>query len=184
NQDAKIGLGEILINRVQVRNLESALEILAEVRDKTGYIQELINRAKRWRGELEIPRNFNYKIIQLIPMGFLLEERKRCRALIKSLKRENKMDEITSVLDHFYRIGILHDAAEHIVGKKYYFTVKEQERKKFDQILEKIAARVHQYSYEKNGRLVRANFLSNNDYKLFELVFGKSNKLLNPADLC
>ena len=43
HQEAQIGLGKILINRVQVRNIERALEVLEGVQNKAGYVQELIN---------------------------------------------------------------------------------------------------------------------------------------------
>ncbi len=69
HQDAKIGLGKILINRVQVRNIQRALEVLEGVQNKTGYVQELINKAKRWKGEIKFDPDFDYTKIQLIPLG-------------------------------------------------------------------------------------------------------------------
>jgi len=182
HQYAKISLGKILINRVQVRNIERALEFLEGVQDKTGYVQEFINKAKRWRGEIEIAPDFDYTKIQLIPLGYLLEERKRCRALIRSMKREKKMDEMCPVLEHMYRIAILHDVAQYIFEKSYY-KAEGEGKKLLDQLLTNIAKEVTQYSYQKNGGLVKDGFLSNNDYKIFELVFGKKDKAFDPTKL-
>ena len=183
HQEAKIGLGKILLRRVQVRNLERALDLLEGVQDKTGYVQELISKAKRWKGEIGIEPDFDYTKIQLIPLGNLLEERKRCRALIRSLKKEKKLNEIRPVLEHMYRLAILHIVAQYTFEKSYFKT-EEQERKRLDQLLKNIANGVTQYSYQKNGGLLtKGGFLSNNDYKLFELIFGKKDKIFDPTKL-
>jgi tetratricopeptide (TPR) repeat protein len=182
HQDAKIGLGKILINRVQVRNIERALEVLEGVQNKTGYVQELINKAKRWKGEIKFDPDFDYTKFQLIPLGNLLEERKKCRALIRSLKKAGEINEMRPVLEHMYRIAILHDVVQYVFNK-WYCTAEGREKERLDQLLSNIAKEVTQYSYQNNGGFVRGGFLSDNDYKYFELAFGKKDKVFDPTRL-
>jgi hypothetical protein len=182
HEDAKIGLGKILINRVQVRNIGRALEFLEGVQNKTGYVQELINKAKRWKGEIKFEPDFDYTKIQLIPLGNLLEERKKCRALIRCLKKEKEIYEMRPVLEHMYRIAILHDVAQHIF-EKWYYKAEGKEKELLDQLLSNFAKEVTQYSYQENGGFVKGGFLSDNDYKFFELAFGKKDKVFDPTKL-
>jgi len=182
HEDAKIGLGKILINRVQVRNIERALEVLEGVQNKTGYVHELISKAKRWKGEIRFDPDFDYTKIQLIPLGNLLEERKKCRALNRSLKKAGEINELRPVLEHVYRIAILHDVVQYVFNK-WYCTAKGREKERLDHLLSNIAKEVTQYSYENNGGLVKGGFLSDNDYKYFELAFGKKDKVFDPTKL-
>jgi hypothetical protein len=182
HEDAKVGLGKIYLNRVQVRNIERALEFLEGVQNKTGYVQQLISKAKRWKGEIKLEPDFDYTKIQLIPLGNLLEERKKCRALIRSLKKEGEINKMRPVLDHMYRIAILHDIVQYVFNK-WYCTAEGREKERLDQLLSNIAKEVTKYSYEENGRFVRESFLSDTDYKFFELAFGKKDKVFDPTKL-
>jgi hypothetical protein len=115
NIEAKIGLAALLIERVHVRDLVKALNILDQISDKSEEIQLLISKAKRWTGAIEFEPNFDYTTIQLIPLTFLREERKKCRALVQNFKKEEKTEELKKVLEHMYRIAIIHDAATYVM---------------------------------------------------------------------
>ncbi len=86
------------------------------------------------------------------------------------------------VLEHMYRIAILHDVVQYVFNK-WYCTAEGREKDRLNQLLSKIAKEVTQYSYQENGRLITGGFLSDNDYKFFELAFGKMEKIFDPTAL-
>lgn len=182
NEETKIALAGILIERKQVRDLNRALNLLEQVKNRPSYANELISKAKRWLGQVEYKREFDYTEIQLLPLGALREERKKCRSLIRSMKKDKKTKEMREVLEHMYRIAILHDAATYVLIHGHYFIDTKNDRT-WDRKLNHIARSVYKYSYSKNGMLPvndRA-FLSLNDYKIFELIFGVTDKTFDPV---
>ena len=183
-EEAKIALASILIERKQVRDLNYALSILEEVQNKSGHIQELTSKAKRWSGEIEFEPDFNYASIQLIPLGALREERKKWRALIQNLKKEKKNEEMAKVLEHMYRVAVLHDVATYVMLYCEY-SIDPKIDRAWDKKLHVIAKSINKYSYTNNGKLIESNncFFSNNDYKAFEIVFGETDKLFDPVSL-
>jgi tetratricopeptide (TPR) repeat protein len=185
NIDAKTGLASVLIDKVQVRNIEKGLKILDEIPDKTDEIKNLISKANRWTGNIEFNTKFDYTSIELIPLTSLREERKKCRALVRGLKKnKEKTDELAKVLNHMYRIAIIHDAATHVMLNCGYMV----EPKHYDQCykrLQKATKIIKNYSYTENGRLKENNncFFSDNDYKAFDLIFGSTSKVFDPVSL-
>jgi hypothetical protein len=185
NLQAKIGLASLYIERVQVRSLEKGLEILKQIPNKTEEVQILISKANRWTGNIEFNLDFDYTKIDLIPLTSLREERKRCRALVRKLKKKkDKTDELKKVLEHMYRIAVIHDAATHVMLNCGYVV----NPKKYDSCykkLQKATEYVNEYSYQNNGKLKESNncFFSNNDYMIFEKVFGTTDEVFDPVTL-
>jgi hypothetical protein len=169
---------------VQVRDLDNALNILNQVQNKNDEIQFLISKAKRWTGNIEFEPDFNYTNIQLIPLTFLREERKKCRALVQILKKEVKTEELMKVLEHMYRIAVIHDAATFVMLYCGYVVNPPLYASSYRK-LQTITKNVHKYSYFKNGKIVESNncFFSNKDYKVYEMVFGITDKVFNPTTL-
>ena len=184
DNEAKIGLATLLIERVQVRNLEKGLNILKQITIKSEEIQVLISKANRWSGIVEFESNFDYANIELIPLTFLREERKKCRALVRLLKKKGKTDELTKVLEHMYRIAVIHDAATYVMLDCGYLVNPKQYNTCYKK-LQTATKNINKYSYIKNGKIIESNncFFSNNDYKVFELIFGVTDKIFNPVSL-
>lgn len=184
NEETKIALAGILIERKQVRDLNRALNLLEQVKNRSSYANELMSKAKRWLGQVEFKSEFDYTEIQLLPLGALREERKKCRSLIRSMKKEKKIGEMKEVLEHMYRLAVLHDAATYVLIHCHYFVDSKKDRA-WDKKLNNIARTVHKYSYSKNGILPVKDraFLSLNDYKTFELIFGATDKEFDPVSL-
>lgn len=184
NEESKIALASVLIERKQVRDLEYALSLLKQIKNKSGQIQELIGKAKRWTGEIKVDSDFDYTSIQLIPLGPLREERKKSRALIQKFKKEKNDEAMTNVLEHMYRLAVLHDVATYVMLNCEY-SIDPNVDKIWDKKLNNIAKNIFKYSYINNGKLIESNncFLSNNDYKAFEMIYGKTNKIFNPVSL-
>lgn len=184
NIDAKIGLAALLIERVQIRDLEKALYILNQIEDKNDDILLLISKAQRWTGTIEFDPKFDYTTIQLIPLTFLREERKKCRALVQLLKKNENKQELIKVLEHMYRIAIIHDVATYVM---LYcgFVVNPRLYTSSYKKLQSITKKIHKYSYVENGKIVESNncFFSNRDNKVYETVFGVNEKSFNPVSL-
>lgn len=183
-EDAKIALASVLIERIQVRDLNYALSILDNIKTKTGQVEVLISKAKRWTGEIKLQSNFNYAKLPLIPLGTLREERKKCRALILKFKKEKNNKELAKVLEHMYHLAVLHDVATHVM-LNFDYSLDPKIDRAWDRKLNAIAKTITEYSYTNNGKLVESNncFFSNNDYKAFELVFGETSLLFDPVSL-
>jgi len=185
NVDAKTGLASILIEKVQVRNIEKGVKILNEIPNKTDEIKNLISKANRWTGNIEFNSNFDYTSIDLIPLTSLREERKKCRALVRGLKKnKEKTDELVKVLNHMYRIAIIHDAATHVMLNCGYVVDPKHYNQCYKR-LQKVTKTIENYSYNENGKLKESNncFFSDNDYKTFELIFGNTCKVFDPVSL-
>lgn len=185
NIDAKTGLASILIEKKQVRNIEKGVKILNEMPNKTDEIKNLISKANRWTGNIEFNSNFDYTSIDLIPLTSLREERKKCRALVRGLKKnKEKVDELVKVLNHMYRIAIIHDAATHVMLNCGYVVNPKHYNLSYKR-LQKVTKSIKNYSYNENGKLKESNncFFSDNDYKTFELIFGSTRKVFDPVSL-
>lgn len=185
NTNAKTGLASILIEKVQVRNVEKGMEISKQIPDKTDEIKNLISKANRWTGNIEFKSNFDYTSIDLIPLTTLREERKKCRALVRGLKKKKeKTDELVKVLNHMYRIAIIHDAATHVMLNCGYAVEPKQYNLCYKK-LQKATKTIKSYSYIENGKLKESNncFFTNNDYKSFELILGSTDKVYDPVSL-
>ena len=184
NEEAKATLGEILIERVQVRDLKRGLKLLQEVRNKDSQIQGLITKAERWLGKLEIESEFDYVALPLIPLTVLREERAKCRSLIRSLKKKGSNADIGQVLDHMYRLAIIHDAATYVMLNTEH-SFNDKETKKWDNKLRHLARNIQEYSYSVTGRITESHncFLTENDYKTFIQVFGDSDNKVDPVSL-
>lgn len=121
----------------------------------------------------------------MIPLTSLIEVRKRCRLLVRKLKKEkDKTDELKEVLDHMYRVAVIYDAATHFMPN-YVHAVDTQTYDACFKKLQKATENIGEYSYQKNGYLAWSDnsFFSENDYRTYEKIFGKSDKIFNPVSL-
>jgi hypothetical protein len=142
-----------------------------------------MNKAKRWLGDIDFDKNFDYSKLQLLPLNALREELKKCRALIRSLKKDKKSNEMRPVLEHMYRLAVLHDAATYVLLHGEYF-IDERRDRAWDKKLQKIVININKFSYITNGVIPSdEGYLSQNDNKNFQLVFGKTSKVFHPAKL-
>ncbi|MBU1647779.1 MAG: hypothetical protein KKF37_00300 [Proteobacteria bacterium] len=182
-EKAKIALGSILVERQQVRDLNRALLLLNSIQNKSGQTQELISKAKRWLGDIDFDQSFDYTNLQLLPLNALREELKKCRALIRNLIKDKNLDKMRPVLEHMYRLAVLHDAATYVVLHGDYFIDKNKDRA-WDKKLQKIVNSINKFSYSSNGAIPSGEgYLSKNDNKNFQLVFGETSKVFLPAKL-
>lgn len=184
NDEAKTILGGILVERVQVRDLERGLHLLNDLENKDSQIKGLIAKAERWLGKTKVESEYDYIALPLIPLTLLREERAKCRALIRTLKKEGRNEELIQILDHMYRLAILHDAATYVMLNTEH-SYNDRETKKWDTKLKNLAENILGYSYKKNGRLKESNnsYLSENDYKTYCNVFPESKGILDPIAL-
>ncbi|PWI46324.1 hypothetical protein CEE45_17445 [Candidatus Heimdallarchaeota archaeon B3_Heim] len=77
---------------------------------------------------------------------------------------------------------MLHDIATYVMLYCDY-SIDPKIDRVWDKKLNEIAKNISIYSYINNGKLIESNncFLSNNDYKAFEMVFGETDKVFDPV---
>ena len=100
------------------------------------------------------------------------------------MKKEKKFEEMKKVLEHMCRLAVLHDIATYVMLNCDY-SIDPKTDRVWDKKLNEIAKNINKYSYINNGKVIESNncFLSNNDYKALEMVFGATDKLFDPVTL-
>lgn len=179
-------LAASLVIKPQVRDLQRAREILEGIKSRKWkwkwHVTFLIRKINKWEGTPTIPKNFSYTNMMYVPLGEFYSERSNCRALIKKLKKEKNLEAIRPVLEHLYRLAILGEAAESITSASDYDRQKEHVK-----YLKQSVPLVKQMTYETHGKVVPSwpdsPILSANDYKTYELVYGKTDKIFDPKTL-
>jgi curved DNA-binding protein CbpA len=177
-------LAESLVSKPQVRDLKRAREILEGILSPKWkkHVSSIIRTINKWEGTPTVPKSFSYTNMTYVPVGVFHSERSNCRALINKLKKERNIEAIRPVLEHMYRMAILGEAATTIMLASDY-----DRRKEHIKHLKQSVPLVKQMTYEKHGKVVpnlpSSPFLSANDYKAFELVYGKTDKEFDPEIL-
>jgi len=124
----------------------------------------------------QLPVNFNYSKYFGSP-----DERLRCRALCREAKKTKDMAAMQATLEHLYRVAMIAECQEFIIRKfidDAYCQGMEH--------LQISTPKLFSLSYSQHGRikptLKDKPFLSLNDYKFFELVWGPVTMTLDAAD--
>lgn len=176
----KIWMAEYLTYRPQIRNIGKARELLENIGFNNKRIQTILDDIDKQQGTLTFDPNFKYHELTFIPTNELTHERVKCRTLIKQFKKEKKLEDLKSVLDHFYRIAVIYEIGLYCHGLSY--KNKEESEKNFKK-LKAIVLNMVLYSYPEHGRLRNSSFVSDNDYKTFEKFFGQQTKSFDPVGL-
>jgi len=59
NEDSKVALASVLVERKQVRDLNYAISLLEQIKNKSGQVHELMGKAKRWSGDIKLDSDFD-----------------------------------------------------------------------------------------------------------------------------
>ena len=170
--ESKIELARILIEESQIRNLERAFLIVKELNESNKipqWMNPIIEKAKRWKGDIELPKNNNFAKLDPTP-AVLREERTKLRkVLAESLKANDHNSEI--IASRLYNLGLLvaylydaHDCNSGVMGMVY-----DKAEKKMKKISKK-------FNFAYLGRIKEAGFLTDMDYKKIEKVFGEKQE--------
>jgi hypothetical protein len=169
NFSAKEELGCLLIEEKQIRDLRRGIKILELLRDTkklSSFAEVVYNKGQRWNGHVEREKN-DFSLIDPSP-AFFREERKRYRAIVKEHKKEKNI-RIETILKEFYNLAALytmlyksHDANSAVSGADYHRACES---------LKNISIKLD-FSYPQNGRIENSSFFSQNDWKVFEQVYG------------
>lgn len=176
---AKIELSRILIEEKLVRNLDKALVYINELHEKNelpSWMNSLVEKAKRWNGDVAIPNNVDLSKLEPSPAVFR-EERTKLRKLLKFLIDENdNRKEIVAL--NLYNLGLFvttlygnHDCNSGVSGSEYDNAVKKAKK----------IAKNFKYNYL--GRITNCSFLSEQDYNKIEKVFNENSSFVNVIDL-
>lgn len=179
--DYEFLLASLLVGKPQVRDLVRARAILDCIKAPKlkKSVDLLLRTIDRWEGTPTIRKEFSYTNVTYIPVGAWFSERTNCRALIKKLKKEKNIEAMRQVLDHLYRVAVLGEACDTIMMASDYDRQDEHIKH-----LKQSVPLIKQMTFETHGRIVPRSlnnpFLSTNDYKAFELVYGKIDKEFDP----
>lgn len=175
NINSKVELTRILVEEKTVRDLKKALEISHELKKSNqlpSWMDSIIEKAKRWTGEINIPVNTNFKGIDPSPAVFR-EERIKLRKLLTELQK-NEDEKKSIVAKRLYNLGLYvtklygsHDCNSGVMGISYDNALKNSK---------KIA---NEFSYEYLGRIDNCKFLTEQDYKKIEKVFGNKSEIID-----
>ncbi len=167
--EIKVELARILIEEKLVRNLERALMIISDL-EKTKsipvWMTSIIEKAKRWSGQIEIPKNNDFSNIDPSPAS-LREERTKLRKILTNLLKQNSIEEAKVIGTRLYNLALLvaylyggHDCNSGVIGMEY------------DQAAEKIKLIGRKFNFNYFGKIEDAGFLSETDYRKLIKIFG------------
>ena len=171
----------IRIRRPQVRDMAEAKRILERARKYPSLTpnqrEELDKSLQQLEPTRAKPVSKSTPIAKL-PAGFdysqsfwSLDERLRCRALCREAKKSNDMTAMQATLEHLYRVALIAECEEFVIRKFIDDAYCEGM-----QHLKISTAKLLSFSYSQHGHIkptVKVQpFLSLNDYKYFELVWG------------
>jgi hypothetical protein len=183
--DVRCRYAEILTYSPQVRNFALAAQVLTGIPEskRTPDIKRLVEDVDRRLGCVAVAREFDYAAFKLYPTGDFEHERKKCRALIRSLKSADDLDDLRATLDHLYRLAVLHRLGSHASHLKYRDAAASEEAACRARIL---AKDLSGFSYAGHGRIRTKeglHFLSEKDYLVFEKVYGRVPKTFDPVQI-
>lgn len=122
-----------------------------------------------------VPPKFDYSQYFFVP-----DERTRCRALCREAKKVKNMAAMRATLEHLYRVAVIAECS-HFVSHKFMDEAYYQGHEH----LGANTARLLELGYQTHGRIKPFSrdkpFLSDNDYKFFELAWGPVTAKLTPA---
>jgi hypothetical protein len=167
--EVKVELARILIEEKLIRNLEKALIIISDL-EKTkslpDWMSSIVEKAKRWSGQIEIPEDNNFSKIDPSPAS-LREERTKLRKLLTDFLKENSIEKARIIGTRLYNLALLvaylykgHDCNSGVMGIEY------------DQAAEKIKLVGEKFNFNYFGKIEDAEFLSETDYKKLIRIFG------------
>ena len=172
-------LTRILIEEKSVRDLDLAMsysDYLDKYNQKPTWLIPTINKAKRWQGDIDIPKSTSFNDLPITPAS-LREERVKLRKLIISLSKENN-PKVSVVAKRLYNLALYvtylygnHDCNSGVSGPAYTHAEK---------IYKKVSGK---FNYDYLGRIEDSLFLSEQDYKRIEKYLGKKDSTINIRDL-
>lgn len=176
---SKAELGKLLIEEKAIRNLEEGIKILQDLKstkEMPDYLDSVLTKALRQNRQIEYMANYNLcHFINPSPAVFK-EERKKFRALIKESQKRNDEIKLKQILTQYYHLAILvtlcyegHDCNSAVSGNDY---------EKAKVIVNRVCQKIN-YNFSDNGYIENSNFMSENDWKIFEKVFGNTTASLN-----
>lgn len=181
NINARIELANILTQEKIIRNLKRSIELMDGLKKDNefpSWLNSIYEKAKRWNGEIELPKNSDFTKIDPTP-GVLREERTKLRELlVKNIKANNQ--EISKIIaNRLYNLALLvaclysdHDCNSGVIGFDYDKAKKTHKKIKKN------------FNYAYLGRIIGGNFLSDLDYKRIEKVSEPNVNGITIEEIC
>lgn len=174
NINAKSELGRLLIEEKVVRDLSKGINILEKLQDARQmpeYLNSVLSKAIRQNKGVKLENTYDLCSFNDPSPAVFREERKRFRELIRTFKKENNIDSLKTTLNQYYQLAILvtvcygeHDCNSAVAGFQYDNATK---------IVKNICKKID-YTYSTHGKILKSNFISENDWKTFTNIFGSN----------
>jgi len=174
NINAKSELGRLLIEEKVVRDLSKGINILEKLQDARQmpeYLNSVLSKAIRQNKGVKLENTYDLCSLNDPSPAVFREERKRFRELIRTFKKENNIDSLKTTLNQYYQLAVLvtvcygeHDCNSAVSGFQYNNAI---------QIVKNICKKID-YSYPTHGKILKSNFISENDWKTFVNIFGSN----------
>lgn len=166
--ESKIELIRILIEESKVRDLDKALGIVSELKKANSvpdWMASIIEKAKRWKGDIDIPKDCNFKKLEPSP-AVLREERTKLRKLLTEYQNtKNTTHSIIAM--RLYNLALY---VAYLYGSHHCNSGVNGSQ--FDQAV-KISKKVcGNFNFNYLGKIIDAEFLSEADYKKIEKSLG------------
>ena len=180
NKQAKTELASLLIEEKQIRDLDEGLGLAQELQEEgllPSWMDSIVQKAKRWKGRIEIPIDNDFSKLDVTP-AVLGEERTRLRKILVASLKEKNSHNARIVAIRLYNLALLvailyggHDCDSAVSGAMY-----DSAEKKHKDIGSSL-------NYEYMGRIQDANFLSDTDYTRLEKVLGEQKATLSISQI-
>ena len=180
SSEAKIELSRILIEEKLVRDLDIALQLAEELKQRNqlpDWMIPSVEKAKRWAGKIEIPHDSDFSTLSATPAA-IREERTKLRKLLTTLVKSGDMTRARNVAKRLYNLGLLaaylygdFDGSSGVTGAA--FSTAEGKLEEVNR----------SFNFEYLGRITDANFLTTTDYNRIEKILGQTTKTTSIRDI-
>jgi len=183
NIDAKSELGKLLIEEKVVCDLSKGINILEKLQKANQmpeYLNSVLSKAIRQNNGAKLDNTYDLCSFNDPSSAVFREERKRFRELIRTFKKEKNIENLKTALNQYYQLAVLatvcygeHDCNSAVGGIQYDNAIK---------IVKNICKKIN-YSYTTHGKIVKSNFISENDWKTFIKIFGNNTNSFNTDEV-
>lgn len=184
NIDALYELSRLLINEKSIRNLSEGIAIAEKMQAEGKMplpLNSVLARAKRQLSGVKTEDVFDLCSFAEDPSPAVFrEERIKIRTLIRTYKKEKNLEELKNTLDKYYQLGVMFTIffEDSDSGSSFGGEARVNAQEMIPKICNKI-----QYTYIEKGKIFNCNYISENDWKTFEKVFGKNEKCFDVENI-
>lgn len=178
--DARVELTHILIEEKVVRDLDAALLLADELKKVQGlpdWMSSSVEKAKRWSGKAEVPRDNDFSDLSPAPAA-IREERTKLRKLLVDAAKSSDTAKAATVATRLYNLGLL---AAHLYGE--WDASSGVTGATFDAASKTFRKVRSSFDFAYLGRIEDAGFLTPTDYGRIERALGPTARTITVREI-